>query len=638
MCKKNKKWIDSRAESFYAVQPALRALRLCEEILFLFRRCRVRFFSLIAVLLFGVGRAGAQSYLSPCDIDFSPEGKIALITAATGQSVLCVDADSGTITKTISFPDLLSGLTQDSFGKLYVTGGGANGSVFVADPISGTIDKKIQTGHTPMSPVLSPDGKMLYVCNRFNNDVSFVDLTTGKTVARVPVLREPIAADITPDGKTLFAANHLPDGPADVDYVASKISAISTADRTVKTILLVNGSQGIRGLKVSPDGRYVYATHLMSRYLVPTTQLERGWINTDALSVIRVSDLSLQYTVLLDDVDQGFANPWAIAFSDDAKMLIVSSAGNHEISLIDLAAMTEKIEKESAASGAAAHLNAHNNLSFLSGIRRRIKLNGNGPRAVAVKGGTAYVADYFSDTIDCVDLEFGRVVKSLELNPGMAITQERQGEINFNDAGLCFQNWLSCATCHPDARTDGLNWDLLNDGMGNPKNARSMLLAHQTPRVMSLGVRADASTAVRTGMKFIQFAVRPEKDMLAIDAYLKNLKPVPSPYLVNGKLNEAAQRGEKLFEQAGCISCHPAPLFTDLQLYEVGTTKGQDIGKPVDTPTLIESWRTAPYLHDGRAATMRDVLKTHDHAGTLAETGKLTDEQVRDLELYLLSL
>ena len=70
----------------------------------------------------------------------------------------------------------------------------------------------------------------------------------------------------------------------------------------------------------------------------------------------------------------------------------------------------------------------------------------------------------------------------------------------------------------------------------------------------------------------------------------------------------------------------------------LGTTKGQDTGKPVDTPTLVEIWRTAPYLHDGRAATMRDVLLKDDHANIVSEMKKLSEQQVQDLETYLLSL
>jgi YVTN family beta-propeller protein len=581
--------------------------------------------------------AAAQDYLSPCDIDLSANGASAYITAATGGVILELDLNTRSFKPIATLSTNLTGLTLSRTGDLYVSGGGHEGRIWAINA-AGKIFRTFKTGHTPQAPVFSPNEDFLYVCNRFDNDVSFIDVKSGKTIARVPVLREPVAAAITPDGKTLFVANHNPDGPANVDYVASKISVIDTETKTVKHIKLVNGAEGVRGLKTSPDGKHVYATHFMARFLVPTTQLERGWVSTDALSIIRTSDQSLQHTVLLDDVDQGFPNPWAIGFSDDAKTLIISSAGNHEVSLIDLAAMTDKIETESAAAEGTAHLNAHNNLSFLSGIRRRIKLTGNGPRAIAVKGGTAYVANYFSDSIDCVDIATGRIEDTIELNPDVVITQERQGEIFFNDAGLCFQNWLSCATCHPDARTDAMNWDLLNDGMGNPKNVKSMLLAHKTPRAMWLGVRDNAETGVRAGLKHIQFAVRPEADALAIDAYLKSLTPEPSPYLENGKLSRSAKRGKAVFKKASCIECHPAPLFTDLRMYNVGTTQGQDVGKPVDVPSLIEVWRTAPYLHDGRAATMRDVLRTYNHAEILQELSKLSETQVHDLEMYLLSL
>jgi YVTN family beta-propeller protein len=583
--------------------------------------------------------ACAQNILSPCDIDLSPNGESAYITAATGQSILQLDLTKQTVTQTIPLPAELTGLAVAGNGTLYVTGGGHEGRVWVLDS-SGEIFQTLETGHTPNAPRLSPDGKTLYVCNRFDNNVSFINLSSGKTTDRVPVLREPVAADITPDGKTLFVANHLPDGPTDADYVASKISVIDTATKTVQHIKLVNGSEGVRGIKVSPDGQHVFATHFVARFLVPTTQLERGWISTDALSVIRVADKKLLYTVLLDDVDRGFCNPWAIGFSADGKSLLITAAGSHEVSLIDLPKLTEKIkaEAEAAASDGASHLNAHNNLSFLGGIRRRIQLVGNGPRAIVVKGNMAYVAHYFSDSIDCLDLETGRIETTIELNPGMNITPERQGEIFFNDANLCFQNWLSCATCHPDGRTDALNWDLMNDEMGNPKNVRSMLLAHKTPRAMTLGVRADAEAGVRAGLKFILFSVQPEETAQAIDTYLKSLTPVPSPHLVDGKLSRSAERGKVIFEQSGCIKCHPAPLFTDLKMYDVGTTKGQDTGKPVDTPTLIEAWRTAPYLHDGRAVTMREVITTFNHANTRGKTSSLTEEQINDLTEYLLSL
>lgn len=57
-----------------------------------------------------------------------------------------------------------------------------------------------------------------------------------------------------------------------------------------------------------------------------------------------------------------------------------------------------------------------------------------------------------------------------------------------------------------------------------------------------------------------------------------------------------------------------------------------------DTPTLIELWRTAPYLHDGSAATLRDVLTTANPDDKHGKTSHLTADQLNDLIAYLLSL
>ncbi|NQT91693.1 MAG: hypothetical protein HQ559_02950, partial [Lentisphaerae bacterium] len=83
-------------------------------------------------------------------------------------------------------------------------------------------------------------------------------------------------------------------------------------------------------------------------------------------------------------------------------------------------------------------------------------------------------------------------LRTIALGPKRKLTAVRRGEMLFNDADMCFQKWQSCASCHPDVRTDGLNWDLLNDGMGNPKNTKSLFLSHKTPPVMITGVRDKA--------------------------------------------------------------------------------------------------------------------------------------------------
>jgi cytochrome c peroxidase len=184
-----------------------------------------------------------------------------------------------------------------------------------------------------------------------------------------------------------------------------------------------------------------------------------------------------------------------------------------------------------------------------------------------------------------------------------------------------------------------LNWDLLNDGLGNPKNTKSLLLAHKTPPAMSLGVRDTAETAVRAGIKHILFSSRPEDVAAAMDEYLKSLQAVPSPCLVAGRLSKSAERGKEVFLRAGCAKCHPPGLFTDLRSYDVGTSGRFD--KPTDkfdTPTLVELWRTAPYLHDGSAATLREVVTMRNSKDQHGTTSNLSNQEIDDLCAYLLSL
>ena len=145
---------------------------------------------------------------------------------------------------------------------------------------------------------------------------------------------------------------------------------------------------------------------------------------------------------------------------------------------------------------------------------------------------------YFSDNVKKVDFSAALPkVFTIPLGPEQEMTAIRKGELYWHDASLCFQSWQSCASCHPDARVDALNWDLLNDGLGNPKNAKSMLQSHLTPPAMWEGVRKSSSIAIRTGFRYILFAVPNEQSCDDIDAFLQAMKPLPSPYLVNGELS-----------------------------------------------------------------------------------------------------
>jgi len=613
----------------------------------------------------------AAGYEGPTDVVAAKDGKSLFVLCKDAGQIAVVDVASGKVARQIAVPAPPTGLTLCPEGTmLFVTCAKPEGSVVMIEAATGAVKSTMDAGHSACAPVISPDGKTLYVCNRFDDDVSVIETATGKTITRVPVIREPVGAAISPDGKTVLVTNLLPNDPSDSYDVASEITAIDTATNEGTNIRLPNGSSSVYEICVTPDGKFAYAAHILARYQMPTTQLERGWMNTNAMSIIDVPGKKLVNTVLLDDIDLGAANPYGVAVTDDGAKICVTHSGTQELSVIDAAGMHAKLDEipstkeEAKAAGrydnrgtysSIVKTDVPNDLAFLVGLRRRIGLESsdpwaiveddqrvNGPRGLCIIGNKAYVAVYFSDLLAVVDLESDqkRPVSLIELGPRPQLTQVRRGEMYFHDAALCFQHWQSCASCHPDARVDALNWDLMNDGMGNPKNAKSMLLAHSTPPAMVSGVRGDAESAVRAGITHIQFAVRPDEDAQAIDAYLKALKPVPSPALVNGKLSESAERGKALFfsERIDCAKCHPEPLYTDMQMHDVGSRGKYDRRDDYDTPTLVECWRTAPYMHDGHYTTLESLFKDGKHGKKGGDTESLTDQEMKDLVEFVRSL
>lgn len=593
-------------------------------------------------------------YLSPISLACGLDGRRLFIACATANEVAVYDVESREIVRHIYLPGPASGLALSPDGaNLCVTCPGVKSKVLVVDAATGKMLKNFAAGHTAMAPVWSPDGKELYVCDRFNNSVEVLDWQRRKVVGSVGVEREPVAAAVTPDGKLLFVANHLHNGRADQGVVTASVSVIDTRSRRLlRNIPLTNGSTLLRGLCVSPDGRYVGVTHTLARFHLPATTVAHGWMNDNALSLIDVNQLKLLTTVLLDDHDRGAANPWATEWTRDGRFICVTHAGTHELSIIDAPALLAKLadlpehaqtRAQPVNSAAARSLDeVPNDLGFLTGLRTRVKLHAKGPRCLALRANRAFVGDYFSDALSIVPLEpQAHSSATIQLQIPNPLSAERKGELYFNDATLCYQGWQSCASCHSsDARVDGMDWDLLNDGMGNPKNVKSLLFCFQTPPVMSMGVRSDAAAAIRAGLRSILFTQPREEVATAMDQFIKSLQPEPSPYLMHNRLSSAAERGRKLFNSSavGCVQCHPPPLYTDLKLHAVGTGKFDQVSDQFYTPTLVEAWRTAPYLHDGSAASLRDVVLVHNAQDKRGVTSHLKPSEVDDLVAYLLSL
>ncbi|MBL9101759.1 MAG: c-type cytochrome [Myxococcales bacterium] len=140
----------------------------------------------------------------------------------------------------------------------------------------------------------------------------------------------------------------------------------------------------------------------------------------------------------------------------------------------------------------------------------------------------------------------------------------------------------------------------------------------------------------------------------AIGSFERGLMtPAPFDDFLGGKmtaLDGDALRGLELFIEFNCTSCHTGPTVGGTMYQKLGSVKAyetKDEGRYKITkdekdkyvfkvPGLRNVTKTAPYLHDGSAATLDDVLNVM--ATYQIPKGSLTDEERTYLKAFLASL
>lgn len=255
------------------------------------------------------------------------------------------------------------------------------------------------------------------------------------------------------------------------------------------------------------------------------------------------------------------------------------------------------------------------------------------------------------------------------------------GKQLFNDSSdlrLSKENYIACAHCHLEGDSDHLVWDFTQRGEGL-RNTISLLgrkgagdgpihwsgnfdeihdFEHDirgafggkglmTDSQFNQGTRNQTLGDKKAGVS---------KDLDALSAYVTSLETHrQSPHRKeDGTLAEAAKRGKVLFEskELDCVTCHKGSRLTDSAfvstgkpgLHDVGTlkpTSGKRLNqelKGIDTPTLHGLWDSAPFLHDGSATKLMDLLTSRNQGDKHGKTSQLTPEQRADLVQYLLSL
>jgi len=134
----------------------------------------------------------------------------------------------------------------------------------------------------------------------------------------------------------------------------------------------------------------------------------------------------------------------------------------------------------------------------------------------------------------------------------------------------------------------------------------------------------------------------------ALAGYLRTIRSGNAPFdrFMAGDgsaLVPDARAGFDLFiGRANCAACHLGPNFTDENFHNTGlaslsgdpgrfgvTGDLRDLGA-FKTPTLREVEHTAPYMHDGSLATLRDVVDFYDRGG---HPHPALDQEIRPLNL-----
>ncbi|NVB42152.1 hypothetical protein G6O69_30295 [Pseudenhygromyxa sp. WMMC2535] len=256
-----------------------------------------------------------------------------------------------------------------------------------------------------------------------------------------------------------------------------------------------------------------------------------------------------------------------------------------------------------------------------------------------------------------------------------------RGKQLFNDsydARLAKHGYIACAHCHLDGEADRRTWDFTDRGEGL-RNTISLLgragLEHGPVHWSAnfdeiqdfeqdirgpfggLGLLDDADWASGTVADSLgDPKVGLSEDLDALAAYVESLGAFPrSPQRTSeGSLSAEATAGKALFESAalGCVDCHSGAALSDSAwagpltplLHDVGTLgpgSGLRLGEPltgIDTPTLHALWNSPPYLHDGSAATLMEVLTVKNTGDLHGATSQLDETQLEQLVAYLLSL
>jgi sugar lactone lactonase YvrE len=554
---------------------------------------------------------------------FLAGGRIAVV----GDGAVAIDADSGALIYAArdgtAIAQLAIGTDAGVLAYDPVTGvayvADRHGDRIVAaaidDPIS--VVREWRTAAEPFGVALTPDHKTLLVTAIGERALVAYDVITGEESWRVDVGREPRGVAIAPDGATAVVT-HLATGA---------IERISIADRAVVGIPLTTQSADhvARGAWAAAflGNDLAVAPH---QHALPAAKFPEGGEGrygggfsspiTHHLAFVSPGGELPRQAVAEVSVHQ----PRSLAWDGARDALYIAGLGNDEVVEIRRASQTDPI--------------LGTDVLALGGGKQRC-----GPDGLAVReDGDVVVWCSFTRSVvrlDTVDKrgELRDTVKiargptlvassmDAERQAGMQLFYAQQFEVSNAN--------LACGSCHLDGRTDGLSWLIEKKRLQTPLLAGR--IADTAPYKWT-GVDASLAASLASTIHRLD-GTGLRKDQLAhLATYVAGMPSVRPP----PRDTDAVARGQALFasESLGCADCHGGPSYTDRETHPFAGTLASS-----DTPSLLGLANSAPYYHDGSAATLEVVLRDQGAVhGMSAAAAELSDAQTSDLIAFLESL
>ncbi len=570
----------------------------------------------------------------------------------------------------------LMSLTRD--GAWLLVANADNGTVSVIDTAQRQTVREIAVGRRPESVAIVGSGPRAVVTLYKDDQLAIIDFQAGDVLARVPTPDEPYGVVVNDAGTRAYVTHDYPGTVSEIDlespailreisvgpflrgialdgtgerlyvteYYTGILRAVELASGRVVDSWQASASDNLaRHVVLHPHRPKAYVSHIRSR---TQTAHGEGSIFPFLAVVDTEPGAERRRKPIAMDTYNGFfavANPWEAAIAPNAERIYTIYAGTNDMHVSRL---------------------LDDNYREIEKVCDLVPL-GHNPRAVAVSpdSQTVYIdntLDFEVQVFDADKLETVARIKTC--NPPYA-AEHLRGKLLFYSAlqPMVGRRWISCASCHPDGHSDARTWQ-------NPEGLRNTTalvgMAHTYPihwsadrdeaqdfeitirsplmqgRGLMQGVCNDALGAANAGRS---------ADLDALAEYCNSFEvDTLSPHVAGpGRLSPAAERGRVLFSSTavGCAACHSGPYYTDsspakpFQLHDVGTggdDPSEKMGPKYDTPTLLGIYRTAPYLHHGKASTLREVLVEQNHGDKHGRTSHLSAAEIDDLIEFLKSL